>query len=206
MSEAMLSALEQDAINELMNLGIGNAANSLSQMIGQEIELDIPEVDFVERKELEATFQDLSTEKISAVLQEFTGDLPGNALLLFSEGSAKELVEIIMQGSVGIEKYQEMEKEVLSEIGNIVLNACFGSLADVLKCEVMGGLPEYERGTYKEVLDRATESLHSDLVMLLKVNFSLTKSEAGGAVNFIVGVGSINLFKQSIQRYLGVLH
>ena len=42
--------LQQDVINEWLNLGMGHAAASLSQMVGDEVLLSVPTVKFCSRQ------------------------------------------------------------------------------------------------------------------------------------------------------------
>ena len=45
-----LSAEERDVITELMNMGVGLAAASFSEMIGEEVLLSVPEVEVLPRE------------------------------------------------------------------------------------------------------------------------------------------------------------
>ncbi len=44
-----LSELQEDAISELLNIGMGTAASALSQMVGEEVMLSVPSVTIVPR-------------------------------------------------------------------------------------------------------------------------------------------------------------
>ena len=44
-----LTELEHDTISELINIGVGRAASSLSEMVAQPVELTVPTISFVER-------------------------------------------------------------------------------------------------------------------------------------------------------------
>ncbi len=43
---------EKDAFAELINVGMGLAASALSSMLGQEILLSVPSVEFISRQEM----------------------------------------------------------------------------------------------------------------------------------------------------------
>ena len=62
-----LDELHQDMLTELFNLGMGNAANALSEMVNEEVLLSIPEVLFMDKAELTKVLEKDSGGHISGV-------------------------------------------------------------------------------------------------------------------------------------------
>lgn len=44
----ILSDIQQDAITEIVNIATGRAAALLSEMVGHDIKLDVPNVEFID--------------------------------------------------------------------------------------------------------------------------------------------------------------
>ena len=52
----------------------------------------------------------------------------GKALLIFPEQNGLDLVRLILRNSPPLSEMTEMEQEAFSEVGNIILNSCVGSI------------------------------------------------------------------------------
>jgi len=77
-----LTELQQDAIIELLNIGMSRAASALSQMVGEEVYVSIPSVDLLSRHEVAVLIMEKNSERIIAVQQQFSGLFWGDAMLL----------------------------------------------------------------------------------------------------------------------------
>ena len=129
-----LSELQKDALGELLNIGMGRASASLSEMVGEEVELSVPKVDTLSRDEAIIRINSLVGNKVTAIKESFKGAFWGDALLLFPENHSLELVRaLIKDDTLPAEMISEMEQEALTEVGNIILNACLGSLANIFQ-------------------------------------------------------------------------
>jgi len=128
----VLDQLELDALTELVNLGIGQAANSLAEMVRDEVTLSVPKVALVSREEAIRTLGEREAKNLVAVHQVFEGDITGRALLIFPEARSLELVRAVIGGSLSIEEIIELEQEALAETGNIILNGCLATMANQL--------------------------------------------------------------------------
>jgi chemotaxis protein CheC len=68
-----LTALQQDALVELLNIGFGRAGAALSQLTGHRVILDVPEVTVHEISDLSAALSKVITDEVASVHQIFTG-------------------------------------------------------------------------------------------------------------------------------------
>ncbi len=91
MAQIEFSELQKDAVIELINMGIGRAADALAQMINEEVQLSVPNVEFINYSELSAHLSSIDDNEPSVISQQFNGDFSGNALLLFPESSGMSL-------------------------------------------------------------------------------------------------------------------
>src|SRR6201999_859153 len=84
--------------------------------------------------------------QLVAVHQVFEGDITGRALLIFPETKSLELVRAVTSGSLPLEDIIELEQEALAETGNIILNGCLATIANMLHRSLKMSLPEVLRG------------------------------------------------------------
>ncbi|MCR6631025.1 MAG: chemotaxis protein CheC [Magnetospirillum sp.] len=197
---------ERDAVTELLNIAIGHAAASLSQLVEDEVHLSVPFVDFltpdqaVERLEVETQGADSV-----AVRQHFQGLFYGDILLIFPEKRSLDLVRHMLGDEVPLEQLTELEQEALLEVGNIILNACLGSLANQLALPVEGSLPAYVRGRSARILDLGQPKAgpgQEEMVMFLHVDFSLLKKDVHGYLAFVMDIVAARHFVDAVQGYV----
>ena len=141
-----LTDLQRDAISELLNIGMGRAADALSQMAHEEVQLSVPFVNLLPVNDVPRLLGEQPADAITGVKQQFTGVFWGDALLLFPEAQSLELVRILLDDIVPLERMADMKQDAFMEIGNIILNACLGSLANLLSSEIGSSLPEFLQG------------------------------------------------------------
>jgi chemotaxis protein CheC len=196
-----LTELQRDAITELLNIGMGQAANSLSEMVGEEVELSVPSLELLTRQSVAERLHRESPKRIVAVKQNFQGPFWGEALLLFPEEKSLALVRALIKQEVPLEVLIELEQDALTEVGNIILNACLSSLANILTADLMSELPKYLTGTAFEVLN-ADKARTQEVVMFLRMDFALHSQDIDGYVAFILEIPSIENFKEDVDKYL----
>lgn len=203
MSAPVLTELQEDALAELLNIGMGLASASLSEIVREEVQLSVPSVEFLLKKELINYITKTNDEKLTCVKQSFSGTFWGNALLLFPETKSLSLVRAMTGDTLPMEDLTDMEQDVLSEIGNIVLNSCLGSLANVLGDQIQSQVPVCLVGTGEEVLTSDTEnSKKIEHVMLIRLDFSVPQIDVGGYVVFLLDVDSIARLQEEIDNFL----
>lgn len=190
-----LDEFELDTIRELFNVGVGAAAAALSEMVQAEVLLGIPDVKLFTRS---AAIERLGGKRdVVAVRQSFCSAFgPGSAVLMFPETQSLELVRAIT-GEEGELALTELEQEALTEVGNIILNACLGTLSNMLESEFEIELPRFARGSSAAVL--AEEHHEVELVMLLVIAFSVAGRETEGQLAFILDVGSLRAVARQAQ-------
>lgn len=195
----ILSELEEDLLGELFNVGVGRAANSLSQMVNQEVSLSVPEVKFVTLDDLAEHIG--SEQKICGIGQEVSGSFDAHSLLLFPESSSMEVVRQMLGEELSDEIVAEMQQEAMNEIGNIVLNACIGSISNAMGSELNVKLPHFYLDTTANILNTSVEGA-SDIVLFITIDMTLKKSEVVGYMAFLLGPMSLIKLQQQLKSML----
>ena len=120
-----------DALQELLNIGVGRAAGSLNQMLEKPIRLHIPFLQLGKMEELSQDIQKIKDTTLSCVQLPFQGAFSGSSSLLFPTESAKSLVIALTGEAEDPDTMDALREATLTEIGNIVLNGVMGSLANI---------------------------------------------------------------------------
>ncbi|HZJ77028.1 MAG TPA: chemotaxis protein CheC [Oscillospiraceae bacterium] len=135
-----LNNLHLDTLQEIGNIGAGNAATALANMINKKINMNVPLVKILDFNSVSAI---LGGEEIvvSGVYFEVTGDIEGNIMFLLDMGSAKTLTNILMGRADETETLDEMDKSALQEIGNILSGAYISALSSLTGLNIKISVP-----------------------------------------------------------------
>lgn len=199
-----LSDLEQDAITEVFNIGICKAGASLSEMVGKEVTLSIPTLSITT---IEQANKDITTtrKRVSGVKECFDGSVAGNAILLFPENKSLELIKMLFPMEMPEEALLEMEQETLTEIGNIILNACLSTLSNIMQEEIINQIPQAFKGNLDEMmLCNELESTAETYVLKMDMSMIVKESEIQGDISFLIIIKSIDTFRQKLANYFGL--
>ncbi len=199
-----LTELHLDAIAELLNIGMGQATDSLSQILNEEVKLSVPSVQLLSRVSAANNIDNGKAIPIVAVKQHFDGPFWGDALLLFPQNKSLELVQAIVKERVSQEELLELEQDALNEIGNIILTSCLSSLGNILTHEVISSVPSFISGPAIKIINDTGKD-EEDVVMFLRMDFELHIKDIYGYVAFILEVAAVERFKESIDKYIGLI-
>ncbi len=195
-----LDELAMDALTEMFNLGVGQAAHALSQISGDSVTLTVPKVVVLSRSEVSLYVGVGALSAVSAVRQHYSGAINAEAVLMFPAERGLELVQMMVGGELPLNQLAEMEQEALSEIGNILLNSVMASVADTLKIQLEGSLPTVELSQAQEVLQGDAPAEGS--VLLVDIQFEVATREVQGMLAFLLDVPSQDMLEHMLNRFL----
>lgn len=201
-TSAVLSEFELDALTELVNIGVSRAAGSLREMVGEQVHLSVPNVQLVSRDEAISILQAREPSRLVAVHQVFEGDITGRALLIFPETKSLELVRAVTGGELPLEDIIELEQEALAETGNIILNGCLGTIANMLQRSLKMSLPEVLRGEAPALLEFEPPPERGDVVMFLYIDFAVRERDIRGYVAMLMDLPSLTALKGLLAEFI----
>lgn len=196
-----LTELQHDALVEIFNMGVGNAASAMSGIVHEEVTMSVPTITFQSRTDAATTLGNKESRNICGISQHYQGAFTTDAILMFPEEKSLEIVRLMVGDSVSMEELTEMEQEAMSEIGNIILNACVGTLANIFKHELQGSLPSYHVGSSSDILE-VNDNSSQDVVMMLHIDFVLERHEIHGYVAFLLDMSAMLDLRLQIDQYL----
>ncbi|MBR0906675.1 chemotaxis protein CheC [Bradyrhizobium liaoningense] len=198
----MLSELQLDALTELVNIGVSKAANSLRAMVGAQVHLSVPTVALVSRGEAIGILSEREIKNLVAVHQVFEGDITGRALLIFPETKSLELVRAITGGDLPLEDIIELEQEALAETGNVLLNSCLATIANMLHRSLKMSLPEVLRGDATTFFSLAPPPEAGDVVMFLYIDFAVRERDISGYIAMIMDLPSLTALTHLLDEFI----
>ena len=193
-----LTELQHDALVEIFNMGVGNAANAMSSIVNEEVRMSVPTITFQNRADAAIALGNRESRRISGVSQHYEGAFNTDAVLMFPEEKSLEIVRLMVGDAVPMEELTEMEQEAMSEI---ILNACVGTLANIFNTELQGSLPSYMVGSSSDILS-ADDKPADDIVLMLHIDFSMEKHEINGYVAFLLDMTALKDLRHHLDHYL----
>jgi len=195
-----LSPIERDAFAEIANMGVARAATSLRQMLGEQVLLSVPAVHIVTREVAAELVERDNSSKLVAVQQSFEGPFSGRALLIFPEAQSLELVRSIVGADQSLEDVIDLEQEALAETGNVILNACLATIANVLRKSMRMSLPTIIRGDGATLFAQPLGG--GNLVLFLYIDFTIKSRGMRGFIALLMDLPSIAALKEIVQDFI----
>jgi chemotaxis protein CheC len=195
-----LSPIERDAFAEIANMGVARAATSLRQMLGEQVLLSVPAVHIVTREVAAELVERDNSAKLVAVQQSFDGPFSGRALLIFPEAQSLELVRSIVGADQSLEDVIDLEQEALAETGNVILNACLATIANVLRKSMRMSLPTIIRGDGATLFAQPPGG--GKLVLFLYIDFTIKSRGMRGFIALLMDLPSIAALKEIVQDFI----
>ena len=200
--DVTLDELERDALTELVNIGVSRAAASLRKMVGKQVLLSVPSVEVVTKEAAAALIGQRESDDLVAIRQEFGGAFSGKALLIFPEDNSLELVRAIIGDEVDATELASLKDEALAETGNVILNGCLGTIANMLNQSLQMSLPKVMYGDGKVLFEVGPEPDTDGLVLFLYINFSVRDRNIRGYIAMIMDLPSLSMLKQLLDDFI----
>jgi chemotaxis protein CheC len=202
MMESVLSETQRDALTEMVNIGFGRAASSLSRLTGDRVELEAPNVAVYPAKELRQMLGDVLRDEIVTVHQVFSGPVAGDALLVLDAPGAALLKELLTGETALPLAVDASAQEVVTEVGNIVLNACLGMFGTLLEVHVSFSVPRLTLEGLSAVLDSVNvqrQGLRYGLVV--HAAFKVRHGSVTGYLVIILSVTSLDRLLLAVEAW-----
>lgn len=196
-----LSELELDALTEVVNVGVSRAATSLRDMVGEQVFLSVPSVAITSPLRAAELLGKRESSVLVAVRQGFEGEFSGSALLIFPEKNSLELVRVVAGGDLSLEDILELEQEALAEIGNVILNGCMATIANLLNRRLVISLPEILTGSAVDLFHKRP-SLLQEVVLFIHIDFSVNGQELSGYLAMVMDVPSLEALKLLVDEFI----
>ncbi len=200
-----LTEIERDSLAEIANMGVSRAATSLRQMVGEQVLLSVPAVNIVTRQTAAEFVERGGAPPLVAVQQAFDGPFSGEALLIFPQAQSLELVRSIVGPEHSLEDVIDLEQEALAETGNIILNACLATIANVLHRTMRMSLPAVVRGDGASLFRARSVAAGDDLVLFLFIDFTIKNHSINGFIALLMDLPSIRKLKEIVSDYINAI-
>jgi len=199
--ERVLTPLQIDALREAGNIGAGNAAIALSQMVNKKVELSTPKASLIKLTGVpelaggpEAT--------VAGIYLSVLGDCSGSILLLLEEESALILASLMVPREAGEAALTVVKKSALQETGSILSAAYLSALGRLTGLFFKPSVPGFAMDMAGAILDYVLVGLaiSDDYVLVVETDFIVSGVKIMGHLVLFPDLGTLN----TILERLGV--
>ena len=199
----VLTDRQNDALAELINIAFARTGAALSELTGQRVLLSPPSVSIHRTAELPRALAKFIPGEVASVHQVFAGPVAGDALLLLNYDGAMELTNLLIDEPIP-NFLDESAREVLTEVGNILLNACLGMFGNLLRVHVSFSVPRL----HLESLDDLVASLLTGeddrrYALVVSTAFQVRDSAVSGFLVMALSVASLDRLLSEVDEWEG---
>ncbi len=158
-----LNKLTEEQINdfqEVGNIGAGNAASRLSDLIHHPCTINIPEVRYLNPEEIKKTFETESAFAV-AIFIKVMGDIPAVMLVIMKRIYAHKVVEYMTRASGMItgKDFSFTAKVALKQLGELLTKSFSDSIAQFLRTKAKFAMPEIIIDTWTMTIDTVLQRI-----------------------------------------------
>lgn len=185
------STVQLDALKEVINIGGGNAATSLSQLINKPVHMTVPTIEVMAYEDM---FEQVMSEDtmIDAVLTKMFGQAEGVFLLVGLEEDMKHLASIMLPENN--ETNPEMIDSALKELANILVNSFLNAVTKLLDINLLTSIPLLTRDMFGAIVSSVymESGQYDDTILILKNEFYYMGERMEAALYFVPTPGVLN--------------
>lgn len=193
----VLEDLELDYLVELFNLGMAKAATALSRILDHEVLISVPKICFCDRYTLDIH---LSKREVVGAAQSLHGEFDATAILLMAIEDIAPIINRMYQvAPVGYHP-DDIQREAVTELGNIVISACLSSLSQSFETTFDIELPVFFAGCNQDIVKTNLRPL--DVMLLVQIQLQVQGTQFDAYLVFLVGPETRENFLSLLRRAL----
>ena len=197
-----LTERQSDALSELINIAFARTGAALSELTGHRVVLNPPKVAVYRTAELREALAKFVPGYVASIHQVFAGPVAGDALLILNYDGAVQLTGLLTDGHQPSPYLDESAREVLTEVGNILLNACLGMFGNLLNVHVTFSVPRLHLETLDELIaSTTTDKTELHYALVVYTAFQIRDSSVKGFLVIVLSVGSLDRLIQEVDAW-----
>lgn len=189
------SEIELDGLKEIVNIGGGNAATSISQMINSRVDMDVPEVEVMAYDEL---YQKIIADDVEmhAVLSKIVGDIDGALLFVIADESGQKIAKMMLSSDDN--PSNEIIASAVTELTNILFNSFLRAIGDMLQIQLIASLPISRYDFFGAIISSAYMAFdhYDEQILVIHNEFTYNNENLDASLFLIPGEGVLDkIFK-----------
>jgi chemotaxis protein CheC len=193
-----------DILKETINIGIGEAAASLSELVNSRVAIRVPDVRILDTADI-PEFVGAHTSSLGVYMsQAFHGLLEGKAILFYTESCSVALLRALFGGDTTVAAITESGRATLQEVGNIILVSCISKIGDMVGIQTVFDLPSVTVETSETYFRNMVQDLKGlDKAIVVQNEISILQEDVVGYLFILMGLRGFELIQERMNLLAG---
>jgi len=148
-----------DIIREVINIGIGDAASALSELVKDRVIIRTPEVEIMNMADIPGYIRNEMSSLGVYISQDFGGMINGKTLLFYTKECSISLLNALYGEGMVISSLSSSGMATLQEIGNIIMVSCISTISNMMDTNLTFFIPQVT----EEISDGYFQNLLKDM-------------------------------------------
>ncbi|MFL2071897.1 chemotaxis protein CheC [Marinilactibacillus psychrotolerans] len=187
-----------DALQEIINIGGGNAATSLSKLIERKVEMEVPTLEIMEYDQIYQKIRK-EDEVVKAVLMNLIGDEEyGVFLFVVNPENAEKLAQMITPS--GVELTNELIDSAVSEIVNILVHSFMTAIMKIIDIKMVSTVPIMAEDMFGSIISSVymEQEQYDQQILIIKNEYYSLGHKIEGSLYFVPRPGVLELLLQQL--------
>lgn len=199
----MLTTEQKEALQEIANIGMGQAGASIARVLDEFVHLSVPRIVILSPEQMPAALnKSVGDGLVTVVRQAFHSQIRGEALVVFGEDGCRDLADLM-----GYEDQLDRagEIEILLDITNLLVGACLAGIAEQLRAHIGFSAPSLmaDRVPVDRILK--AEALPWSTALLVEVQFRLDQRSFASHLLLLVPEDEIQSVAAALNEFLAAM-
>lgn len=198
--EFNLTPVQLDALREIGNIGAGNSATALSQVLNKKIDMNVPKVSLVPIEDVPDLVGGPDAIIVAVFLRVY-GKAPGNILFLMPRENALLMVDDLMGRPRGTtQQFDDMDMSALKEVGNILTGSYLNAFFHFTNIAMLPSIPALAVDMAGAILNIVLVQLGQmgDHAMVIETKFLAEDDSVNGHFFLVPDPGSLGTLVKAV--------
>lgn len=195
-----LSGFQLDVLQEISNIGAGNAATALAKMLNKRIDMSVPRAGILPFSDI-YNLVGQEEDMVACVNFSVHGEADSRIFFLLTEENSYCLIDMLFGNEPGTTKQMtEMGQSTIQELANILTGSFLNAFAEVTKLTFMPSVPAFAFDMLGAVLSSAflESGYFDDQVLIIETQFFQNEIKINGHFFLIPEANSLEVIFNSL--------
>lgn len=195
-----LNEMHLDVLKEIGNIGSGNAATALSQLLDMKVDMTPPTVKLLNIYDAAGALGGLERAVLS-ILVRLTGDIDAVMMFVMEEEFISSILQILIgDGQLEPMNMSELKRSAISEIGNIMIAAYAKSIAEISGMFIQISVPAVTYDYVGSILSVPAVEMGavSDKILFIQDDYFGASETSSANMMLVPSIESLNKLMNSL--------
>jgi chemotaxis protein CheC len=169
-------------------------------MLSSPVTLEAPVLSVIGTPELRSRLEEEYKEPLAWVRMGYTGELNGTVELVLKSAEAAHLAAVLSEDLHPDNDLDAVRSAMISEVGNVVINAVIGTLSNSLGLHLRFTVPQFMEGEVDSLLT-GLEDPELPKVLLVRTRFYVQTLDIEGHILLYFSLATFREFRSHVKRY-----